>query len=139
MAPPAGSYAGSISQGTSTTDDNISLYVSPDSTHLQDVTINGVFLACAPSTPSSKPSPDLNFFIPSIVINSDGSFSGQATVTAVLGNAPVHVTYRLSGHFHGRNSQDNERIAGSVREDLTYDGTSTSCTSNTHSWSATHA
>ena len=101
------------------------------------MTIAAVALACTPSTPSPNPSPDQHFYIASIPINADGSFSATTTVTGVIGNAPVHFTYTFSGHFHGRNSSDNARVAGSVRENLSYDGTSTACTSNTQSWSAT--
>ena len=135
LPPPAGSYTGFTSQpiggGAAVT-----LFVSPDSTQLQDVTIAAVALACTPSTPSPNPSPDQHFYIASIPINADGSFSATTTVTGVIGNAPVHFTYTFSGHFHGRNSSDNARVAGSVRENLSYDGTSTACTSNTQSWSA---
>src|SRR5207248_2484910 len=53
------------------------------------------------------------------------------TETGVIANAPVHYTYTFSGQFTGAN------IAGTVREDLTYDGTSTACTSSTQTWSAT--
>ena len=48
----------------------------------------------------------------------------------MIGNAPVHVTYTFSGQFTGTN------MAGSVREDISYDGTATTCTSNTLTWTA---
>ena len=127
--PQPGSYTGFTSQpiggGAAVT-----LFVSPDSTQLQDVTIAAVALACTPSTPSPNPSPDQHFYIASIPINADGSFSATTTVTGVIGNAPVHFTYTFSGQFTGAS------VAGSVRENLSYDGTSTACTSNTQSWSA---
>jgi hypothetical protein len=130
--PQPGSYSGATSQGRP-----LSLYVSPDSTQLQDITIDLVNLACTPSTPSPNPSPDLHFYIASIPINADGSFSTTTTVPGVIGNAPVHFTYTFSGHFHGRNASDVQRVAGSVRENLSYDDTTTTCTSNTQYWSAT--
>jgi hypothetical protein len=133
LAPPAGSYFGSTSQVQNT----LSLFVSPDSTQVQDVTIGIVVLACTPAAPTPNPSPDRSLTIASIPINPDGSFSTTTTETGVIGNAPVHITYTFSGHFHGRNTSNNERAAGTVRENLTYDGTSTSCTSNNQSWSAT--
>ena len=132
LAPPAGSYGGLTSQGWGAT-----LYVSPDSSQLQDITLQSLALSCTPSTPSPNPSPNGSFYIASIPINADGSFSTSTTETGVSGNAPVHITYTFSGHFHGRNSSDNERVAGVVRETLTYDGSSTSCTSNNQYWSAT--
>jgi hypothetical protein len=116
----------------------VSLSVSSDSTQLQNITIKTVDLACTPSTPSPNPSPDNSFNIPSITINSDGSFSTTTTEAAVIGNAPVHITYTFSGHFLGTDSSNKERVAGSFREDIAYDGTSTSCTSNNQFWSAKH-
>jgi List-Bact-rpt repeat protein len=135
VLPQPGSYSGNTSQ--TNIFNNVTLYVSPDSTQLQDVTIAQVTLACAPSTPSPNPSPDQKFEIASIPINADGSFSTTTTETGVIGNEPVHYTYTFSGHFHGRNSADKERVAGTVRENLTYDRISTTCTSNTQYWSAT--
>jgi hypothetical protein len=132
LAPPAGSYGGVTSQGW-----NATLYVSPNSTQLQDLTLQALALSCTPSTPSPNPSPNESFYIASIPINADGSFSTTTTDTAVIGNLPVHVTYAFSGHFHGQNTSNSERVAGVVRETLTYDGSSTSCTSNNQYWSAT--
>jgi hypothetical protein len=56
----------------------------------------------------------------------------------VEGGAAVHITYTFSGHFHGTDASNRERVAGSFREDITYDGTSTTCTSNNQFWFATH-
>ena len=134
LAPPAGGYTGPTSQDAANA---LLLYVSPDSSQLQDVTLNYVALACTPSTPTHDPSPDDSFYIASIPINADGSFSSTTSQTSVIANSAVHITYTFSGHFHGRNASDQERIAGSFREDISYDGTSTTCTSGTQPWSAT--
>jgi hypothetical protein len=131
LPPPAGSYAGVTSQGW-----NAMLYVSPDSKQLQDVTLQTLILSCTPSTPTHDPSPNTSFYIGSIPINADGSFSTTTSETGVIGNDPVHISYAFSGHFHGQNSSNNERVAGVVRETLTYDNSSTSCTSNSQYWSA---
>jgi hypothetical protein len=96
-----------------------------------------VVLACTPATPTHNPSPDNSFDIASIPINADGSFSATVTQTGLEGGAPVHFTYTFSGHFHGRNASNEERIAGMFREDISYDGTSTTCTSGNQFWSAT--
>ena len=56
----------------------------------------------------------------------------------MIGNAPVHITYTFSGHFHGQNS--SEQRAGRrqlVREDVSYDGTSTAARPDDPYWSAT--
>ena len=126
LAPPAGGYTGPTSQDAANA---LSLTVSADSSQLQNVTINFVALACTPATPTHNPSPDNSFGITSIPINADGSFSGTVAQAGVEGGAPVHFTYSFSGHFNGRNASNKERIAGMFREDITYDGTSTVCTS----------
>jgi hypothetical protein len=111
--------------------------VSSDSSQLQSVTVQNVAVACTPSTPTPNPSPFTSFGISAIAINSDGSFSSTVVETGLEGGAPVHITETFSGHFHGRNSSNKERIAGLVRVDIAYDGTSTFCTSNDQYWSAT--
>src|SRR5204863_74719 len=130
--PQPGSYAGSTSQGW-----GVSLYVSADRVQVQDINLQAIALTCTPSTPSPNPSPDESFYIASLPINADGSFSTTTTDTGVIGNAPVHITYTFSGHFHGQNTSNTERVGGMVREDLSYDGTSRSCTSGNQYWSAT--
>jgi len=135
LAPPAGSYGGVNSLAISF--NGVTLSVSLDSTQLQDVTIGAVALACTPSTPNPNPSPWGSFSIATIPISTDGSFSGTATQTGVAGGAPVHITYTFAGHFHGRNTSNKERIAGMFREDISYDGAATVCTSGNQYWSAT--
>ena len=123
--PQPGSYSGSTSQGW-----GVSLYVSADGVQVQDINLQTIALTCTPSAPSPNPSPDDSFHIASIPINADESFSSTTGQTRVIGNAPVHVTYTFSGQFTGTH------VAGSVREDISYDGTATTCTSNTLTWTA---
>ncbi len=131
LPPPAGSYGGTTSQGY-----NIALYVSPDSTKLQDVTINAVELGCTPGGSYQ----DQSFNIPSIAIASDGSFTTTVVESGVIDNSAATITYTLSGHFHGTTGGGLERVAGQVRDDITYNnGTAYSCTSNNQSWSATYS
>ena len=123
-----GSYSGDTSAGY-----GVSLYVSPDSSQIQDVVVN-VAPTCTPSF--SYGETEVEFA--SIPIAADGSFSGSSTVDGVVDNAPAQSTYTFVGHFHGTNTSGTERVAGQVRDDITFsNGTSFSCTTNLTSWSAT--
>jgi hypothetical protein len=125
--PPPGSYSGATSQGFA-----MSLFVSADSTQLQDVKVP-TQLGC---TPSKTFNDQLQFA--SIPIAADGSFSATATQTGVLFGATAQFTYTFAGHFHGTTTAGVERVAGHFREDITFnDGTAYSCTTNIRTWSAT--
>jgi hypothetical protein len=125
--PPPGSYSGATSQGY-----GMSLFVSADSTQLQDVKVP-TQLAC---TPSKIFNDQLQFA--SIPIAADGSFSGTGSQSGVLFGATAQFTYTFAGHFHGTTTAGVERIAGHLREDITFnDGTAYSCTTNIRTWSAT--
>jgi hypothetical protein len=126
--PLPGSYSGTTSQAR-----NVSFFVSNDKAHLQDVSIPVVTIACTPSKPF-----DDQVQIASIVLNGDGSFSSTTTQDGVFFGAPAHFTYTFSGHLHGLASDGTQRVAGRVREDVTFDnGTAYSCTSNDQTWTAT--
>ncbi len=126
-APPAGSYSGSSSQSF-----GLSLNVSPDSSHIEDVAV-ATALQCVPTKTFDD---QLQFA--SIAINADGSFSGTATQTGVLFGASAQFSYTLTGHFHGPTAAGVERVGGQLREDITFDnGTAFSCTTNLLTWSAT--
>ena len=67
-----------------------------------------------PSTPTPNPSPDGSFYLASIPIASNGSFSGTTTVAGVIGNAPVHITYTFSGqYFQATGTSDTALYGGS--------------------------
>ncbi len=126
-SPPAGSYSGSNAQGG-----GVTFYVSPDSTEIQDVQ-SSVNIACSPSFSFGGGLVQ----IPSIAIAADGSFDGSSTQSGVFDNVPATFTYTFVGHFHGTNSSGSERVAGQLREDVSFaNGTAYSCTSNLQSWSA---
>src|SRR3984885_4584166 len=121
-SPPSGSYSGDTWAGY-----GVSLYVSPDSSQIQDVVVN-VAPTCTPSF--SYGETEVEFA--SIPIAADGSFSGSSTVDGVVDNAPAKSTYLFSGQFSGT------QVEGQVRDDITFsNGTSFSCTTNLTSWSAT--
>jgi hypothetical protein len=111
------------------------LYVSADSTHLQDVTVE-TLLECTPSY-SDGVADHVQFA--SIPIAADGSFtSGSVTETGVIDNEPATFTYTFSGNFHGTNTAGTERIAGEIREEISFNnGGQISCTTSPQTWSAT--
>jgi len=122
--PPAGSYSGN----------GIVFYVSPDSSHVQDVSVSFANIACSPGTSFQ----DSTFAIPSITIAPDGSFSGTATQSALHAGFPAQFTYTFAGHFHGTSSSGVQRAAGQWREDITYtNGGTFTCSSNTFGWALT--
>jgi hypothetical protein len=126
--PAAGSYSGSSGTGGA----RVSLNVSADHTQIQDVTAS-VRLGCSPSGGLND---QLN--IAEITIQPNGSFAGKASEDGVVGGAPAHFDYSFSGHFHGVTSSGVPRVAGTLREDVTYnDGTAYTCTTNNQSWTAT--
>jgi len=125
--PQPGSYSGLTSQGY-----GVSLFVSADSTQLQDVKVPTA-LGC---TPSKSLVDQLQFA--SIPIAGDGSFSGTGSQTGVLEGATAQFTYTFVGHFHGTTTAGVERVAGQLREEITFNnGTAYSCTTNIRTWSAT--
>jgi Divergent InlB B-repeat domain len=129
VTPPApGSYSGATSQSIA-----MSFTVSSGSTALQNLTVP-TSMGCVPSKTVND---QLQFG--SIPIAADGSFSGTATQTGVIDSATAQFSYTFSGHFHGTNTSGAERVAGQLREDVTFnDGTAFSCTTNVQTWSATH-
>ena len=128
--PPAGSYSGSDNTGA-----GYRFYVSPDGTQIQDVAVtNSDRLNCAPGTSFN----DSSFNISNIAIASDGSFTATATQTGVESGFPATFTYKFTGRFHGLDSSGVERVAGQVREDISYnDGVAHSCTTGTQPMSMT--
>ncbi|MDA0165213.1 hypothetical protein OM076_33405 [Solirubrobacter ginsenosidimutans] len=126
--PPAGSYGGTTPNGYGMT-----MYVSPDNQHLQDIAF-WTLLGCTPTRPSFYD----HLGIADIAIAADGSFSATTTQQGIYFNVPATFTYTFSGHFHGANASGVARIAGTYKQVITYnDGVAHTCSSNEQSWSAT--
>jgi hypothetical protein len=124
-APPAGSYTVSSLQGFTG-----SLYVSSDGTKVQDLTVP-TNLACTPSFTGFGD----HIQFASIAITG-GSFTGSATATGTIDSSPATFAYTFDGNFHGTNASGAERVAGQLRETITFDnGTSYSCTTGPQTWS----
>jgi hypothetical protein len=89
-------------------------------------------LACAPSHAAF----DDQIQFSSIPIT-NGSFTGSATDTGTFDSSPAMYTYTFNGNFHGTATDGTERVAGQLRETVTFDnGTSFSCTTGPQTWSA---
>ncbi len=126
--PAAGSYSGTDQQGYPMT-----FYVSPGGGQVQNVHVGTTVMGCAPSEGF-----DDHFEVASVVVNPDGSFSSTTEQEGVLKNLPAKFKYTLSGQFHGTGSAGVVRVAGTLREDITYDnGSKFECTTNGEDWSLT--
>ena len=127
--PPPGTYSG----------DGFQFSVSRSGADVQDVTLAAGYHNVLYCTPGHSLN-DTSFRIPNTTVAKDGSFSAKATQSGVEDGSAATFTYTFSGHFHGTNSSGDERAAGSLREDVTYNnGTAYSCTTGTQPWSMTHS
>ena len=126
--PAAGSYSGTDHQGY-----GMSFYVSPGGGEVQNVVVSTTVMGCTPSEEV-----DDHFEVASVAINPDGSFSSTTEQEGVLKHLPAKFKYTLSGQFHGTGSAGVVRVAGTLREDITYEnGSKFECTTNGEDWSLT--
>ncbi len=126
--PAAGSYSGTDQQGYPMT-----FYVSPGGGQVQNVRVDTTVVGCTPSEGF-----DDHFEVASVAINPDGSFSSTTEQEGVLKHLPAKFKYTFSGQFHGTGSAGVVRVAGTLREDITYDnGSKFECTTNGEYWSLT--
>jgi hypothetical protein len=125
-----GSYSGSASSDNG--GQAVTFSVNSNGTQIQNVVAN-TYLVCNPSAPAVSNS----IQIPSIAINADGSFDGTSSTTGVFDSTPATFTYTFVGHFHGLTSTGTQRVAGQLREDITYgSGPTITCSSDVMPWSA---
>jgi hypothetical protein len=130
-APSPGSYSGTSSQSGRAT----SFYVSTDGTQLLDARVSEVWMQCTPSKELKIP---LEF--DEIPLAADGSFSAQRTEEVPIEGAMATITYLFRGHFHGYDYGGNGRMAGTLREEVSYDsGVPRTCSSGTVPWSVGHS
>jgi hypothetical protein len=124
--PPAGSYTG-LAAGRA-----VNFYVSVDGRQLQD------FVATTPMSCVGSFSNADQILLDQVAIAPDGSFSVTGSQEGLLGDAPATYLYTLTGHVHGKTLAGVSRIAGRLREDITYDdGTVHTCSSDAQEFSAT--
>ena len=134
-APPAGSYTGSIPGRPN----GLTFYVSADSTHLQDVSIPIDDLKCTGEGNATMLDELEALEVPlEAVAGNNASFVHTGAEKGTLEGKPVSIGFTFDGHFHSVNGASVERLAGSYREDITFEGGSTRrCTTNNQSFSAT--
>jgi hypothetical protein len=126
--PAAGSYSGTDHQGYGMT-----FYVSPGGGYVQNVLVSTTVMGCTPSEEITD-----HFEVASVVIKPDGSFSSTTEQEGVLKHLPAKFKYTFSGQFHGTGSAGVVRVAGTLREDITYEnGSKFECTTNGETWSLT--
>nr|WP_270887928.1 IPT/TIG domain-containing protein [Pedococcus sp. 5OH_020] len=128
-APPSGSYTGADTQSRPLT-----FFVSAPGTALQDVSVPTVDLACVPDGAAAFD----KIQIASIALNADGSFASTTTQSGVFAGHPATFTYRFNGNVHGLSPSGLPRLAGTLRESISYTDTpARDCTSNDQAWNAT--
>ena len=130
----AGSYSGS----GETTDlggdtGSVKFSVSGGGTAIDNLEVSAYEL-CDPTAPTFVNT----FAVSSIPIESNGSFSYNASTSGTYDSSAATFMLTFQGHFHGLDSSGNQRVAGQYTATVTYgSGTTYSCTSDLQSWKAT--
>ena len=134
-APPAGSYTGNIPARPG----GLTLYVSADSKHLQDLSIPTDDLKCTGEGATTMLDELEALEVPlETAAANNASFLYSATEKGTLEGHPVTIGFTFDGHFHSVNGAGVERLAGTYREDITFEGGSTrKCTTDNQWFSAT--
>ena len=121
--PRPGSYTGSY----------LTFDVSPDSSHIQDVSKQYVTLNC-----SSGKTLSYQIVINEIPIMGLTTFSATESEGGYISGKAVKIISTFTGHFHGLANSGNQRVSGSYKQEVDYeDGSGVKCTSGAVAWSAT--
>jgi hypothetical protein len=121
-APVAGSYS---------TPQGLHFYVSFHRTTIQDA----AFTTAMTCTNNSSMYDDL--VIASAAITSAGAFGASPPpTTGILNGQRVTYHYNFHGNFHGIGQNGFVRAAGTLRETITFTGSSVTCTTNDVQWTA---
>ncbi len=129
--PTPGSYTGNIPNDIG----GLTLYVSSNSKQVQDVYLPSVSLECmGEGVATAKDHLESG----ELKVKTGMSFTTtkKATQKGILAGHAVVFTYTFSGHFHGTASSGESRAAGTYREDISFEGSTRRCTTNSQSWSA---
>jgi hypothetical protein len=123
--PRPGSHSGLNPQNGS----GLTFFITADRHSLQDVLVAHVVLGCTTPGPASLSD---HVDVGRIPIGADGSFASTTRQDGVLtSGVRARFTYVFNGHVHGDDARGLARIAGTFRENITWnDGTAHSCTSN---------
>jgi enamine deaminase RidA (YjgF/YER057c/UK114 family) len=124
-----GNYSGSTtSQGR-----GITFSVEPGGTSMSNISFPTTQLTCTPSGGIYD-----HFDILQVAIKPDGSFTSTTSQKGVLNGANANYTYIFAGYFEGPTPAGAIAVAGTWRENVVFtSGTTTMCTSNEQSWTAT--
>ncbi|MEP6816504.1 MAG: hypothetical protein ABI873_13225 [Marmoricola sp.] len=126
--PPAGSYTGSDTQNR-----GLTFLVPAARTSLQDVSVPLTDLRCLPDGGVVND----KIQVPSVALNPDGSFASTTTQTGFFAGHPARFTYIFRGNVHGLSPTGLPRLAGTLRESISYTDTpARTCTTNDQSWTA---
>ena len=128
--------SGSYSGGESQNGDPLSFSVSAARTQLVNLDVSVASLGCSPGDGGIGTAIKLN----SLALSSAGSFSTAYVQHSTVNGVAETFDITFEGHFHGVNSSDDSRAAGSYLVTGTYtrSGTEYSCSSNKQWWHATH-
>jgi hypothetical protein len=106
--------------------------VQPGGTSMLNVTTAGN-VYCLPSGETGY-----TLAIPKVTIMPNGSFTAKTSLDGVFGGVNSKVTFTFEGYFEGPTPAGAATVAGIWREDIVpTSGTTTMCTSNDASWTAT--
>ena len=122
--PRPGSYTGSY----------LTFNVSPDSSHIQNVSKQYVTLNCSSGTTLSY-----QIVINEIPIVGLTTFSATESESGIIiGGKAVKIISTFTGHFHGLATSGNQRVSGSYKQEIDYEEAGgAKCTSGAVAWSAT--
>jgi len=124
-----GNYWGSNGQNGN----GITFSVAPGGTSMLNISNPATQLVCTPSGGLQD-----HLGILQVAIQPDGSFSAKTAGSGVLNGVNAKFTYTFAGYFEGPTPAGAATVAGIWREDVVFaSGTTTMCTSNHQSWTAT--
>jgi hypothetical protein len=126
---PAGNYSGTDVQNW-----GVKFSVTAGGASLQNVSAPVIALECTPDGGGV----DDQLLVGSVPLNADGSFTSTTTQTGVFSGHPATFTYVFRGNVHGLSGLGLPRLAGTLREDIDYNGIpARHCTSDDLAWLAT--
>jgi hypothetical protein len=113
---------------------SITFDVAPGGRKMLNVFVRLTYLTCHPSGAIND-----HLGILEVPIKANGSFSATTSQKGVLQAGAAVFTYKIAGHFQAATATTSASAAGTWREDIAFaSGTTTSCTSNEQSWTATN-
>jgi hypothetical protein len=123
-----GDYSGANGQGW-----GIKFSVAPGSKSILNVSMPTTAESCTPSSNTNT-----SVTIQAVAVQPNGAFSAKTSQSGVINSYGAKITYTFAGYFEGPTPTGAATVAGIWREDIVFaSGTTTMCTSNDQSWTAT--